>query len=232
VTGNHTINCAIFFKTNSFAMGSLFALAESMRTLGLLFTLLVVTPQAATDQKPSVPEGTIITSAQVTGFDIDRLSPGLREAIRNLAGTPLKKEQLDELAARLEGERPRYVAAVRTVMEPGGEARVFFVMGRQQEPDHDDNVNDRYIVEQADITGVPDAEITQALRDDLKALVGKRLDSARPTNCRSASTASCQATTSLDVFRREARLAASSSCTRLARRNRHRGFASSRCVRI
>jgi surface antigen Omp85-like protein len=158
-------------------MGSFLALAESMRTLGLLFTLLVVTPQAATDQKPSVPEGTIITSAQVTGFDIDRLSPGLREAIRSLAGTPLKKEQLDQLAARLEAERPRYVAAVRTVMEPGGEARVFFVMGRQEDADHDDNVNGRYIVEQADITGVPDSEITQALRDDLKALVGKRLDS-------------------------------------------------------
>jgi len=158
-------------------MGSLFALAESMRTLGLLFTLLVVTPQAATDQKPSVPEGTIITSAQVTGFDIDRLSPGLREAIRSLAGTPLKKEQLDELAARLEAERPRYVAAVRTVMDPGGEARVFFVMGRQQEIDRDDNVNARYIVEQADITGVPETELTQALRDDLRAVVGKRLDS-------------------------------------------------------
>jgi surface antigen Omp85-like protein len=158
-------------------MGSLFALGESMRTLGLLFTLLVVTPQAATDQKPSVPEGTIITSAQVTGFDIDRLSPGLREAIRNLAGTPLKKEQLDQLAARLEAERPRYVAAVRTVMEPGGDARVFFVMGRQEDADRDDNVNGRYIVEQADFTGVPDAELTQGLRDDLQALVGKRLDS-------------------------------------------------------
>ena len=158
-------------------MGSLLALAESMRTLGLLLTLLAVTPQAATDQKPSVPEGTVITSAQVTGFDIDRLSPGLRDAIRNLAGTPLKKERLDELASRLEAERPRYVAAVRTVMEPGGEARVFFVMGRQQEPDHDDNVNGRYVVEQADITGVPDAEVTQGLRDDLQALVGKRLDS-------------------------------------------------------
>ena len=159
-------------------MGSLFAHTESMRTLGLLFTLLVVTPQAATDQKPSVPEGTVITSAQVTGFDIDRLSPGLREAIRNLAGTPLKKEQLDELAARLEAERPRYVAAVRTVMEPSGEARVFFVMGRQQDSEHDDNVNRQYVVEQADITGVPDAELTEALRDDLKAVVGKRLDSA------------------------------------------------------
>ena len=58
---------------------------------------------------------------------------------------------------------------VRTVMEPGGEARVFFVMGRQAEPPRDDNVNERYIVERADITGVPDAELSQALRDDLKA---------------------------------------------------------------
>jgi hypothetical protein len=158
-------------------MGSLLAVAAGMRTLGLLITLLAATPQAATDQKPTVPEGTIITSAQVTGFDIDRLSPGLREAIRNLAGTPLKQDRLDELAARIEAERPRYVAAVRTVMEPGGEARVFFVVGRQQESDRDQNINERYIVEQADITGVPDAELSQAMRDDLKALVGKRLDS-------------------------------------------------------
>src|SRR6476646_11879787 len=122
-------------------MGALLAFSEGMRTLGLLITLLTVTPQAATDQRPSVPAGTTITSAQVTGFDIDRLSPGLREAIRNLAGTPLKKERLYELAARLEAERPRYVAAVRTVMDPGGEARVFFVMGRQPEPPADDNVN-------------------------------------------------------------------------------------------
>jgi hypothetical protein len=149
-----------------------------MRTLGLLISLLAATPQAATDQKPAVPEGTIITSAQVTGFDINRLSPGLREAIHNLAGTPLKQERLDELAARIEAERPRYVAAVRAVMESGGEARVFFVMGRQAEPDRDDNVNERYIVEQADVTGVPDADISQALRDDLNALVGKRLDSS------------------------------------------------------
>lgn len=40
-----------------------------------------------------------------------------------------------------------------------------------------DNVNARYIVEHADIRGVPDAELTQALRDALQALVGKRLDS-------------------------------------------------------
>lgn len=158
-------------------MGSLLALGEGMRTLALLATLLVATPQAATDQKPVVPDGTIITSAQVTGFDVDRLSPGLRETIRSLAGTPLKQEILDEIAKRLEAERPHYVAAVRSVLDPGGQARVFFVMGRQDEPTRDDNVNARYIVEHADIRGVPDANLGQGLRDDLRALVGKRLDS-------------------------------------------------------
>ena len=158
-------------------MGSLLAVAAGMRTLGLLITLLAVAPQAATDQKLVVPEGTIITSAQVTGFDIDRLSPGLRQDIHSLAGTPLKQQLLDELAARIEAERPRYVAAVRAVMDADGQARVFFVMGRQSEPGRDDNVNARYVVEQADITGVPDAELTEELRDDLRALVGKRLDS-------------------------------------------------------
>jgi hypothetical protein len=155
-----------------------------MRMIGLLITLLAVAPQAATDQKVVVPEGTIISSAQVTGFDVDRLSPGLREEIRTLAGTPLNQQRLDELAARIEAERPRYVAAVRAVMDADGQARVFFVMGRQSQPDRDDNVNARYIVEQAEITGVPDADLTQALRDDLQALIGRRLDSGEADRLR------------------------------------------------
>jgi len=131
-----------------------------MRTLGLLLTLLTVSPQAISEQKPAVPEGTIITSAQVTGFDIERLSPGLQQEIRGLAGTPLKEQALRELAARIEAERPHHVAAVRTVMDVGGEARVFFIVGRQDEAARDDNINARYIVEHAEITGVPDAELT------------------------------------------------------------------------
>ncbi|HEY0875677.1 MAG TPA: BamA/TamA family outer membrane protein [Vicinamibacterales bacterium] len=148
-----------------------------MRTLGLLLTLLTVSPQAISEQKLAVPEGTIITSAQVTGFDIERLSPGLQREIRGLPGTPLSEQHLRELAARIEAERPNHVAAVRTVMDAGGEARVFFVVGRQDEPARDDNINARYIVEQANITGVCDAELTPDLRDALAAVIGKRLDS-------------------------------------------------------
>ena len=148
-----------------------------MYRIGLLITLLAVAPQATTDQKLAVPEGTVITAAEVTGFDINRLSPGLRQDIRSLAGTPLQQQRLDELAARIEAERPRYVAAVRTFMEPDGQARVVFVMGRPGQDERDDNVNLRYTVEHAEIVGVPDAEISEALRDDLRAIVGKRLDS-------------------------------------------------------
>jgi hypothetical protein len=158
-------------------MGPLLALGDGMRTLGLLLSLLVTTAQAATDQKAVVPEGTIIVAAAVTGFDIDRLSPGLQEDIRNLAGTPLSPARLDALAGRIEAERPRYVAAVRAVMDPDGQTRVFFVVGRQEVPERDDNVNARYIVERADIRGVPDEELSQTLRDDLDAMVGQRLDS-------------------------------------------------------
>lgn len=41
----------------------------------------------------------------------------------------------------------------------------------------DENVNVRYVVEHARIKGVSDSELTAALRDDLRALVDKRLDS-------------------------------------------------------
>jgi hypothetical protein len=158
-------------------MGSVLALAAGMRTLGLLLTLLAVSPQTTADQKLTVPEGTIITSVDVSGFDINRLSPGLQRAIRDLARTPLKRQQLDEIAARIEAERPRYVAAVRTVMDAGGEARVIFLVGRQDTPDRDDNVNARYVVERAEITGVPEKSISPSLRDELAAIAGKRLDS-------------------------------------------------------
>ena len=42
-------------------------------------------------------------------------------------------------------------------------------MGRQEQPERDEetNINERYIVEDADITGVSEEELTQALRDDL-----------------------------------------------------------------
>jgi Omp85 superfamily domain len=137
--------------------------------IAVLVSLLALGPQAA-DQRP-VPEGTTISSVEVSGFDIGRLSPGLRQEIRALAGTPLKQERLDELARRIEQERPRHVAAVRTVMDDG-QARVTFIVGERDQ----DNVNRRYLVDRVEIEGVPETDLSEALRNDLQTLVGKRLD--------------------------------------------------------
>src|SRR5215468_1369788 len=117
-----------------------------MRMIALLVSMLAIGPQATPDQRVAVvAEGTIISSVDVSGFDIDRLSPGLRQDIRGLVGTPLKQEALDALAARIEGERPRHVAAVRTVEDAGGRARVIFVVGLRGQTSERDNVNARYV---------------------------------------------------------------------------------------
>jgi hypothetical protein len=143
----------------------------------LLVSLLALGPQATPDQRTPPPEGTVISAVDVSGFDIDRFSPGLRQEIRALVGTPLKQERLDALASRIEQERPRRVAAVRTMLDAGGQARVIFIVGQRDDAREADNVNTRYVVERVETEGFPDDAIPQALRDDLQALVGHPLDS-------------------------------------------------------
>ena len=100
-----------------------------MRMLPLLVLLLTL-PPAARAQEIEPPEGTRIGSAQVSGLDLDRLSPGLQADIGKLAGSPLNSQQLKELAARIEAEQPRYLAAVRATTDADGAARVVFLVAR------------------------------------------------------------------------------------------------------
>ena len=167
----------MFLRINKLTFGSSFALSMGMRTLGSILVVLALAPQAASAQKSPAPEGAPIASAEVSGFDIKRLSPGLADDIRRLPGTALNQERLDALAARIEAERPRHVAAARSFVDPDGHVRVVFVVGRAREGDQDENVNTRYVVERAEITGLTDPEIPDSVRDDLQALVDKRLDS-------------------------------------------------------
>jgi hypothetical protein len=143
--------------------------------LALALALCVLPIRLVHAQEIEPPDGTKINSAVVSGIDLDRLSPGLREEIGKLAGTPLNRQQLKDLATRLESEQPRYVAAIRAMQESDGGARVLFVVARLR--DQDANVNARYIVEDVEINGTEERDLDQALRDDLHALAGKPLDS-------------------------------------------------------
>src|SRR6187551_2473274 len=162
-------------------MAGLLLFRAGMRTKALLafFALLVLllTTVSAAAQETEPPDGAKIGSAQVSGFDITKLSPGLQQDISKLAGTPLNRQLLKELAARIEAEQPRYVAAIRTTQDADGSARVTFVVARIRDQDRDPNVNSKYIVDTVDVKGVPDRDISPDLRQDLQTLTGKPLDS-------------------------------------------------------
>ena len=148
-----------------------------MRTLALLLAL-VTTPFAAHAQEPAVPDGAVIESAEVSGLALDQLSPGLQQEIAALAGQSVNRERLNALAARIEGERPDVVAAVRDVAQPDGRVRVVFLVARISDNEGlAENINARYTVEHVEVTGIPDRKISQELLDELQALVGKPHDS-------------------------------------------------------
>jgi len=149
-----------------------------MKTLLLLVTLLAVPVAPAFAQQNDPPDGTRISTAQVSGFEFGKLSAGLQEQITKLAGTPLNRQDLRELAARIEAEQPRHVAAFRITADADGNARVVFVVARMRDPEQQQaNVNTKYIVEEVRVRGVSQSAIDMQLRDEMNAMVGKPLDS-------------------------------------------------------
>ena len=146
------------------------------RYVPVVLVLLLLAPSRAHAQENIPPDGTTIKSAQVSGIDTDKLSPGLNEDITKLVGTALDRQKLRELGARLEAEQPRYVAAVRVTPDPEGGARVVIVVARMRDPEQQGDINAKYVVEEVVIDGVKDTAITAEMRADQDALKGKPLD--------------------------------------------------------
>jgi len=149
---------------------------RDMRILALLVLLLGLPCVQANAQEADAPEGVVIDSVEMSGFSPYSLSPGLQKELDSLVDTPLNRERLNQIAARIEGEQPEVVAAVRAVPRPDGKAHVVFLVARiSDDTDLSENINARYVVESVEIEG-PAGEVSQQLRDDLQKLVGKRLD--------------------------------------------------------
>ena len=133
--------------------------------------------QAARAQDLEAREGAVIESVDLRGLPRESLSPGLRRELDSLAGEALNRQRLTEIAARIEGELPDVVAAVRSVARPDDRARVIFLVARiSDDGSLVQNINARYTVESVDIQGIPETDISRSLRDRLQALVGRRLD--------------------------------------------------------
>jgi hypothetical protein len=148
-----------------------------MRTLFLLLALVVVTARPAFAQETLAAEGTKISVAGVIGIPFEQLTPELRADIATLAGTPLRRERLQELAQRIEREKPELFAAFRSQPRPDGSVDIAFVVGRiSDDPDLLANINARYVVESVSVTPKFESALPKPVKDELLALRGKRLD--------------------------------------------------------
>lgn len=151
--------------------------ARPARTLALALVLLGLPVLVGHAQETETAEGAAIESVEVSGSDLNLLSPELRDDINALVGEALHRERLDALAMRIEAENPDVVATVRTVAKPDGRVRVTFVIARiSDDRDLVSNINARYTVESVEISGIRETEVSRHLRDELQSLVGTRLD--------------------------------------------------------
>ena len=154
-------------------------IARRMTKAALVLALLAV-PLTAWAQPPvsptEPPDGATVASAQVSGFELGHLSPGLQDDIARIAGGPLDRKRLTELAARIEEEQPRYVAAVR-VASVDGSVRVVFVVAHMRDQDQRGDANARYLIERVEIRGVGEGRVAAALNNDVQTLVGTPLGS-------------------------------------------------------
>ncbi len=147
-----------------------------MRTLALLLTLLAA-PLAASAQQTTAQPGAIIESVELRGIDPDRLSRALVDDIHGLVGQRLTAAVVTALVNRIETEHPDLVAAVRDTVTSKGTVHVVFLVARiVDDAELATNINARYVVEDVDIEGIDEGRISRGLRDELQALVGRRLD--------------------------------------------------------
>ena len=147
-----------------------------MITAALVLALLSV-PLTALAQPTDPRDGAIVASAQVSGFDLGRLSPGLQQDIAGIAGGKLDRARLNELAARIEEEQPRYVAAVRIVSVPADEVRVVFVVAHMRDQDRRGDANARYLIERVEVRGISEGDVAADLNAEVQTLVGTPLGS-------------------------------------------------------
>ena len=144
----------------------------------IVIALLLLAPSLAHAQETTPPDGTRIALAQVSGLDLSQLSPGLQEDIGKLAGSPLDRQKLRELAARLEAEQPRYVAAVRVTADPDGSARVVFVVARMRDAEHaGQHQHQVHRRGRRDPTACPTARSRRRCAPTCRRSTGKPLDS-------------------------------------------------------
>jgi outer membrane protein assembly factor BamA len=144
--------------------------------LVLIVALLPVSFAHAGTQEGVNARG-IVDSAEISGIDEGDISQTLRDDIHKLIGQPFDQKAADDLVARLQDEKPEYNATTR--LAPGSQSDRVKVIFLLEKIDFEAaaNVNSRYTVESVEIQGYDESRLSQSIRDEIRKLVGEKLDS-------------------------------------------------------
>jgi hypothetical protein len=143
---------------------------------------LVLTPSSflfAETWQAGINARGIVESAEISGINEVEVSDDLRNAVRRLIGQPFDQQIADDLVKRLEAEKPELTATTRLAAgDRSDQLKVIFLLEKRGgEAGAEENVNSRYIVERVEVQGYDESKLSQGIRDDLRMLVGGKLDS-------------------------------------------------------
>jgi outer membrane protein assembly factor BamA len=153
-----------------------------MRAISVwVLLILFISPPSllgAVPQQTGINARGIVESAEISGINEDEISSDLRDAVHKLAGQPFDQRAADSLVARIQGEKPDFIASTRLL--PGDQSdrvKVVFLLEKTNEgPDTDANVNSRYTVERVEVHGFDESRLSASIRNEMKELVGSKLD--------------------------------------------------------
>jgi outer membrane protein assembly factor BamA len=140
--------------------------------------LLPLSVALAEPQQAGINARGIVESAEISGIDEDEISQDIHDAVRKLVGQAFDQQAADDLVKRIQAEKPEFTATTR--LSAGDESdrlRVIFLLEKTNgEVGDEANVNSRYTVERVEIQGFDESKFSMPIRDELKALIGVKLD--------------------------------------------------------
>jgi hypothetical protein len=153
-------------------------MARDLQTLATMRRLILILLILATPYRNLQAQTRTIESAEISGVDEGSISEAVRNAVHQLAGKPLDENATYELVVRIQAEDPAFTAKVQ--ISDGSKpdfVKVVFLVEKSAAPlGTDANVNSRYTVERVDVQGFDESRLSQFLRDEIRNLVGQKLN--------------------------------------------------------
>ena len=169
-------------KSITYALAAQLHNVAGMRAVSyLVFIILLLLPPShvcAETPQAGINARGIVESAEISGIDENEISENIREAVRKLAGKPFDQQSADDVVARIQEDKPEFTVTTRLLAgdESDRVKVVFFLEKSDSESGEERNINSRYIVERVEIEGFEESKLSLSIRDDLKTLIGEKLD--------------------------------------------------------